>query len=605
MIKLMGVPVVITDNAGRRTIAFRYNPKLLAEIKAMEEAKWHPETKTWTVKLSERNIIAFDYLIGKNPFSIYDTPLREDVTTSRTLFSHQLYIKKFTLTYKRVIIAAEMGTGKTLSVIEVMEDSGITDWYYVAPKSAIKSSIPLEFKKWKSKVYPTFLTYEGLKNELIRWQNGKKPPRGIIFDESQRIKNWSAQRTQAAYHLASAMRKEHSDYYIIEMTGTPAPKSPEDWWSQVEIVAPGLLREGTPTKFKNRLSLIKMEEGDYGSYPKLVTWWDNPEKCKKCGKLKEEHALDMTSSTNCIFEPSIDEVGKLHRRLKGVVLTLFKKDCLDLPEKQYKIIRCTPTPKIIAMAQVIAESSATAIEALTNIRLLSDGINYENTVSETETSKCPLCEGSGQIDDITNHGTMIVCTLCGGTGIVKKKIRNTHEMTCPKDEVLIDLLDEFSDDPYRVIVFSGFEGTVDKVVKICHKNGWETLRVDGRGYIYTDINGLIVPMNEMQMIERFQDKAIDCNIAFVGNSEAAGISLTLTASPVEIYYSNSFKAEARRQSEDRAHRPGMDKNRGLLIIDIFHMPTDEYVYTNITNKMELEKYSLTGIKECLNHENSN
>lgn len=59
-----------------------------------------------------------------------------------------------------------------------------------------------------------------------------------------------------------------------------------------------------------------------------------------------------------------------------------------------------------------------------------------------------------------------------------------------------------------------------------------------------------------------------------------------------LYYSNDFNGEARAQSEDRGHRPGMDMNKGFTIIDIFHLPSDEKVYQNLKQKRKLELMTL-------------
>jgi hypothetical protein len=81
-------------------------------------------------------------------------------------------------------------------------------------------------------------------------------------------------------------------------------------------------------------------------------------------------------------------------------------------------------------------------------------------------------------------------------------------------------------------------------------------------------------------------------VCFVGHPEAGGMAMTLTASPVELFFSNSFKGEARIQSEDRCHRIGMDSNRGLIIKDLFLLPADEYTYNNLKRKRELQAISL-------------
>jgi hypothetical protein len=59
------------------------------------------------------------------------------------------------------------------------------------------------------------------------------------------------------------------------MTGTPAPKSPLDWYSQCEIACPGFLAEGSIHKFKTRLGLFESAENGGVVFPRLITWYDD------------------------------------------------------------------------------------------------------------------------------------------------------------------------------------------------------------------------------------------------------------------------------------------------------------------------------------------
>ena len=70
---------------------------------------------------------------------------------------------------------------------------------------------------------------------------------------------------------------------------------------------------------------------------------------------------------------------------------------------------------------------------------------------------------------------------------------------------------------------------------------------------------------------------------FIGNAQAAGIGLTLTAAETVIYYSNSFDLDHRLQSEDRAHRIGTKRN--VVYIDLAAEDTvDEKIATNLQRK---------------------
>ena len=70
------------------------------------------------------------------------------------------------------------------------------------------------------------------------------------------------------------------------------------------------------------------------------------------------------------------------------------------------------------------------------------------------------------------------------------------------------------------------------------------------------------------------------------------MAVTLTASCEEVFFSNDFNGESRSQAEDRGHRPGMDLNKGLLITDIYHLPSDAAIHTNLKEKRRLENMSM-------------
>jgi SNF2 family DNA or RNA helicase len=73
---------------------------------------------------------------------------------------------------------------------------------------------------------------------------------------------------------------------------------------------------------------------------------------------------------------------------------------------------------------------------------------------------------------------------------------------------------------------------------------------------------------------------------FLATPSAAGIGLTLHAAHNEIYYSNSFNLRHRVQSEDRAHRDGLD--HPLNIIDLLGVDTiDKQIMLNLTGKMNI------------------
>ena len=631
-------PMTLIYEGQRIFLKFAYNKKLIAEVKDMEGAKWHgfdepKPRKMWSIAASHRNSFQLDFLQGKNPFAPYDKPLREFTPNRDCMMGHQNIMVRHAITRNYCVFACEMGTGKSLSAIEVLEwvkrTYGLEDHeaWYIGPKAGV-FAVGRELVKWKSQVMPTMHTYEANVRIMKEWIDGRPAPKVIIFDESSKIKTPTSQRSQAALFLANAVRSEWGDKgFIIEMSGTPAPKTPVDWWHQCEVACPGFLKEGNVNKFKKRMCLIEDRESlSGGMYPHIVTWLDDSNKCAVCGELEGSlnHPQDgcfesIASASSHPFKASVNEVEKLYHRMQGLVLVQFKKDCLDLPEKQYKIIRIKPTIEMLRAAKIIKAKSSRAIEALNLCRELSDGFQY--TENKVGNDPCPNCHGAGHSEepvpveqpdvhgpntDVDGAGFEIKevrCVLCSGSGKVPRYERATDTISSPKDGAYVDLLDEH-EDVGRIIVWGGFHATIDRLVDIAHQQGWATLKVDGRGYIATDVHGNgcskddFLDAMDLSNPRRKELLELYPKIAFIGHPDAGGMALTLTASPTELFYSNSFKGEARMQAEDRFHRTGMDANRGATVIDLICLPTDKLVLNNLKNKKKLQDISMGELSDA-------
>ena len=619
------VPLEVEERGERLWLTFGYNKKIIEEVKMMEGRKWHgfedPPIKKWSVANSERNWFQLNYLQGKPVYAPYDIPLKE-IKFNRKLYQHQDEIARHIITRKYCIIAAGMGLGKTLSAITAMEylaaNEGYNNFFYVAPKAALVS-VKLEFEKWQTFVRPYFCTYETLKSVVENWPSGNKPPNMVVFDESSRCKTPTAQRSLAAQHLASAIRNEWGDKgSVVLMSGTPAPKSPLDWYMQTEIARPGFLREGSYQLLRSSLAILSEQKSiaDQVFY-KIESWKDDSRKCEKCGKFPDDPAHqfgDMANTQFHTYKQSVNEIERLYKRLNGLVLVKLKKDCLDLPEKIYIQIKCKPTQEILYAARLITAGATTVIQCLTLLRELSDGFQYQKQEDGVET--CPSCNGQKTIydkqycgpdeeyeqvqDDLLNgrdvkseyfRDTQVACTYCNATGQVIKYITKTVEVPCPKDDELENLIEQHSEIG-RMVVYAGFTGSIDRVCRIFTKAGWHIIRVDGRGWQST-LQG-----DNQTLIKTFQEDN-DLKIAFIAQSGSGGMGLTLTASPSIVYFSNDFNGESRSQSEDRIHRIGMNKERGATIYDLIHLPSDQLILDNHKAKRELQAITLGEFRQAL------
>lgn len=605
------VPVTIQREDGR--IYFVDSPyELKDEIKSMAGSKWHghiPEDgrKIWSVLDNCRNNFQLEFMSGGNPYANWEQPLRE-WGYGRPLKSHQRMMANHCLTYHYKILAAIMGSGKTLTSIEVMEQSGVTDWWWVAPKSGL-AAVEREFTKWGLKIQPKVMTYDRLRIDIERWEKGFPAPQGVIFDEASRLKTASSSRSKAALHLTDAIRREYGwDGYVVLMSGTPAPKSPVDWWSLCEICYPGFIKEGNVKSFEWRLAVFEKQHTEQGDFWKRKTWKDDERKCDICGEFSdhENHNEDpIFGAGDHSFVPSKNEVAYIHQRLDGLVLPVGA-DCMELPDKIYREINLDPTATTKRVAKALLAAAPTAIQALTWLREFSDGFQYKEV--QNGVKKCEVCKGEGKCLQWFNEQGPVdstcdvegyyqqedVCPTCEGTGEVPNMVRETKELKSPKEAAVRDLLEE-NEDHGRILMFAGFQGSIDKLVKIAHSQAWDVVKVDGRGWKVLTHSG---EKTTTKPLDYWYNMSND-RVAFIAHPESGGMGLNLTEARMAVFYSNDFKPESRVQAEARLHRQGMDLNVGATIVDLFHLGTDRKVLSVLRDNRRLEQLTLGELKDVI------
>lgn len=591
------VPVTIYHEDGWMKFKFGYNKILMDEIKTcFENRKWlgppvNPTgPKMWAAPITQRNMFILEYLKGNDPYSLYDDiPDRHEEIRAFMAsygikpFEHQVEAINQALHTKQFVWGAEMGLGKTLSALVACCMLDINPWW-VGPKTPLEGT-KLELIKWKLPCGPELMTYDGLKKRIE--SHSGSAPEGIIYDEASRIKNGTAQRSKAAKYVADAIREEHgSDGVIGLLSGTPAPKSPADWWHLCEVARPGFLREGNINLFKQGLAIIEQRENmaGMGSYPHLVTWLDDPEKCSVCGRAKGDAVHDMVIGGTHSWSGSKNEVARLYNRMKGLVLVHRKVDCLDLPEKVYRRIKIQPTAEMVQVAKLVIAGNERVVTALIKLRMLSDGFQYYDEKSGEAT--CDVCNGEGVYYDDT-------CPKCNGRKTTDTFTKATRRIGTQKDNLLLEQL-ELHEEGGRLVVYAGFTESINNITDVCCKAGWCVIQVDGRGWKTFTPDG--TPLVGEPLVA-FQQRTDNRNIVFVGNPGSAGMGITLTESPSVIFYSNDFNAESRIQAEDRIHRIGMKDN--CQVIDFVCLDTDTYVLENLQKKKTLQEMTMTGLVECL------
>lgn len=611
-------------------VDFPFSREGIDIVKTMGSFKWHghdvPAIKRWSVANNDRTTFIVQYhAVGQpNPYDHFRRPDQKAPITRDILNKAQRDFVDHVYTKGTIIAAHEMGLGKTLAAAHSIEISNLEGAvWWVGPRPALAAA-EYEFRKWKITFKPVFMTYNKLVSILDNWTPGDLPPQAIIGDEISKCKNSEAQVSKAFARVASAIRNEWKDKgKIILMSGTPSPKTPVDWYSTCEIACPGYIKEGNVNLFRERLAIMGESILGGNKFKKVIAWRDNDKKCNKCG----QDAADIIHSYDHPYEKGKNEVADLYRRLSGLVQVRFLKDHVDLPDRIYKVIRCKVDPSTRRYADLAKLNAKNALSGIILRREISDGFLYDKTPdgmmtcpvckgtgeeygfvtkdSQPESSKvvCPMCFGSGDECDVCTDGLidavtdgfqectqqLIQCTQCKGKREVTKYKRIIKEVKCPKDDVLKDIL-ELNEDASRIVVYAGFKESVDRCARTCLKHGWNVIRLDGRGWHGFQADGN--PWSHgTKYLDIFQDSDLS-NVAFVGNPIAGGMGLTLTRARAMVYYSNSYMAEARQQSERRIHRQGMDLNVGATFYDIIHLPEDEKVLQALKLNKDLQSMSL-------------
>ena len=630
------VPVLLETKGGRiyfwdGKVGTKTLYGLMSEVKAMAGAHFHgyddegeyAKIKVWSVDDCQRNRFQIGYLCGEDVYAWFDQPVahheyRPFLRDGRLaqVMRHQYDLADAGLTYHYQIFGAEMGTGKTLAAQMVIEKSGVDLVWWAGPKTSLPN-IRREFKLWGfpfDRIQVEFFTYEGLVRVIDDWDGSQTLPRFFVADESSRCKNATSQRSKACQKLADLIRDKYGfEGYVIEMSGTPSPKTPCDWWSQCEIAWPGFLKEGSYKAMEERLAFMVEQQFQAGKFKKRIGWKDDEHKCVECGQTRDEgpHALDECDDPDeyHAFKPSTNEVAYLYDRLKGLVVIKHKKDCLQLPEKRYRKVVCKPTPSILRVAEAIVQAAPNAVSGMTLLRELSDGFQYRE--QQGGMTKCTHCtdgtvaewldpddteatyEAVDMLDpDLVARLTKrtVACPVCGGKQEVPKMVRIAREIPCPKDTALKMLLDE-NEEVGRLVIFAGFTGSVDRIVKLCLKEKWDVVRCDqGNFQVFAakseGADGEL--MTSEEPLDYWANMTDQGRVAFVANPESGGMSLTLVEARMAVYWSNSWKPEYRVQSEDRIHRKGMDENLGCTIVDLIHLPSDDRVLDVIRANRKLE-----------------
>ncbi len=319
----------------------------------------------------------------------------------------------------------------------------------------------------------------------------------LAVDESDAYKTPSAIRTKNLLKL-----KKYAKWRRI-LSGTPVNNAPFDLYSQFAFLDEHILQTQSFYAFKAEYSELIDE---HSSLAYAIR--------RRSGSAR----LPQIVAKDKYGRPRYKNLDKLNALIAPYSYRVLKADCLDLPSKIYKTLYFDLTPeqrRIYTMAdeqcRLVFEGDSTPFNklvAVTKLAQITSGYYLH-----------PLADG--------------------------EPVRIEGEN--PKLRLLVERVRQITQSGAKCIVWARYRVEISDICTALAKEGIQ----------FVEYHGGVDNNARAAGIESFQNGNAQ---VFVGNQQAGGTGITLTAAAYVIYFSNSFSLRDRLQSEDRAHRIGQTKN---------------------------------------------
>lgn len=358
----------------------------------------------------------------------------------------------------------------------------------------------------------------------------------MLIDESHDIMNHKAVRSQHCVELG-----QHHAEVRATLTGTPTSTGPMNLFMQFEFLDPNIIGLGDYYAFRNRYAVM-------GGYMKEV-------------RPGVKQPMEIVGYQN------MDELSKL---VAPYVFEVRKADVLDLPPKipEIRYVQLTKEQRDLynrvkgekayewAGKEVVVQN---VLELALRLHQIAGG--FITTYEEVKSLK--------------RDGTPKI-----------KKIGTWHEIIKPDKNPKISELVKIGEEDKQMVIWCAYRPEIQAVVETLGKvYPHETIR---------EMHGGISESDRHTFKNEFQSGKAKF---LVGNTQTGGVGLTLTAAEIMVYLSNTEKMIDREQSEDRAHRDGLQHS--VLYVDLIAEKTvDELILASIQRKVDLAEYLRLTIRKA-------
>lgn len=228
------------------------------------------------------------------------------------------------------------------------------------------------------------------------------------------------------------------------------------------------------------------------------------------------------------------------QKMHSIAFRVTKDECLDLPEIIEEVREVELEPKAMKLYQELEKESYTQLE---------DGeVSAVNVL--TKLLRLSQLTGGHLTDDDGDSNAVSTAKLAA----------------------LEDIVDSVLSEDKKLVVMARFVPELDDIQEMLEK----------KGIGYATVRGGIKDRSEE--IRRFQEED-DCKV-FIGQIQAAGLGITLTAASTMVFYSLDYSMSNFEQAKARIHRVSQ-KNDCLYIYLTAKGTVDKKVLKSLRKKVDL------------------
>jgi SWI/SNF-related matrix-associated actin-dependent regulator 1 of chromatin subfamily A len=439
-----------------------------------------------------------------------------------TYAGYQKAAIEFALKRKNILIADQMGLGKTIEAIGIINaDESVKKVLIITPASLKynwkKELLGDERKKgWLTRnmsvaiINPQeysegdiqIINYDILNRYKDKLKESNKRAL-IILDEAHYIKGHKAQRTKAAQELLKGAGKR------ILMTGTPIMNRPIELYPMLQSLEDPLA--------DNWVHYVR----------------------RYCDAYKSQWGWMVKGASH------LDELQDKLR--SSVMIRRLKSDVLkELPPKRRQIIEI---PADDELKQFVNQEKNIVNQTVAETQ------DLVNEIQSMRDNKIKSEEYTQKVEQLREAKQYEFSEL--------EKIR--HQTALAKTKKILGDLDDLLETDEKFIIFAHHKDVIDMIYQHFKDKA-------------VKLTGSDSAQKKQEAVEKFQnDEKIKI---FVGNIQAAGVGITLTASSTVIFIELDWSPSNMTQAEDRSNRIGQQKP-----VNVIHYVVDGSIDSMLAKKL--------------------